>query len=163
MSDPGDFRIEPARGRLNEARSADVLVFWADRGALSGQAARRRLPEVVCVLRNAAGEVAGVNSVFPESVPLLGARRLWVYRSLVDGSAGPEVELEMIEAAHAALAEEFAAEPHGPIGLCVLLGDRDRERFPAATVWPGAAGMLFAGYGEDGRQVRVGYFEGARV
>ena len=90
--------IETVRGNLSDETAAEILAFWEERGALSGDAAQKRLREVVCVLRGSDGEIAGVNSVYAEEVPLVGNRVFWVYRSLMDArhpragstwSAGP--------------------------------------------------------------------------
>ena len=50
----------------------------------------------------------------------------------------------------------------GPVGLCLLISDPEVMRRRPEAVWPGV-GMMYAGYLEDGRQVRIGYFEGARI
>lgn len=71
------------RGRLDQARAEELLRFWADRGVLAGEEARRRLPEVVCLLRRD-GVIASACSVYPAEVALIGHRRFWIYRSLLD-------------------------------------------------------------------------------
>jgi hypothetical protein len=122
-----------------------------------------RLDEVVCVLLDRDGELAGVNSVHADRLEPVGGRRFWIYRSLLDPGAEEAAEAAMIDAAHAALADEFAAgDGDGPIGLCVLVADPDVMRRRPETVWPGA-GLIYAGYTSDGEQIRLGYFEGARV
>ncbi len=93
----------------------------------------------------------------------IGGRRFWVYRSLLDPAVAVDCGPAMIDAAHAALHAEFAAgDGSGPIGLCVLVADPETIRQRPETVWPGA-GLIYAGYTRDGRQIRLGYFEGARV
>jgi hypothetical protein len=157
----GGYRIERVRGR-EPAWSDAILEFWADRGVVEGDAARRRLADVVCVLLDADGAIAGVNSVFAERLPAVGGRSFWFYRALIDPEDG-DIEAEMIDEAHAALADGFAAsDGSGPIGLCVLVGDAETIRRRPETVWPGA-GLIYAGYTKDGKQIRLGYFEGARV
>lgn len=149
------------RGRLDDARADQVLEFWAASGALSRSDARERLTEVVCVLRDADGAVAGVCSVYAADVALIGDRRFWVFRSLLPGAAVDHVPA-MISATFAALAAEFDEAPGSPIGLCVLLaGAAERRRRPEAE-WPDPR-MIYAGYLDDGRQVRIAYFDRASI
>lgn len=153
--------IEVVRGRLEPAVADQLVGFWSDQGALTEAAARQRLAEVVCVLRDEDGAIAGANSVFADRVDLIGGRRFWIYRSLIRpdaGNAGPA----MIDAAFKALDEEFSATGEGPIGLCVLISDPEEMRSRPEAVWPGTS-FIYAGYLDDGQQVRISYFEGATV
>jgi hypothetical protein len=153
--------VETVRGRLGDERREQLLSFWAGQGALQEDEARRRLDEVVCLLVDGDGEIAGVNSVYAEDVRLLGGRRFWVYRSFVVSEGAGEREA-MINAAFEALAAEFDPAAGGPIGLCVGIGDRaEIEKHPEA-VWP-ETGLMYAGYLDDGPQVRIRYFEGAAI
>lgn len=137
-----------------------MLSFWAQRGALSSAEAQRRLPEVVCVLRSD-DRVRGVSSVYSAPVPLVGGRCFWIYRSLLDGSVAEELP-DLIRATFDALHADFDPSGDGPIGLCVLIADpRERRRRPEAE-WSDPR-MIYAGYLADDRQVRIAYFEGARV
>ena len=159
--DRGAFAIETVRGNVSGETAAEVLAFWEERGALSGDAAQERLRQVVCVLRGDDGAILGVNSVYAEKVPLIGNRVFWVYRSLLDESAS-ESWIDMVRAAFGALAERFDPEAGGPVGICVLIADREEmERRPEAE-WTDPR-LLYAGYTPDGQQVRIGYFPGARI
>jgi hypothetical protein len=152
--------IEVVRGRLDPATADGLLEFWAAQGALSEDEAHRRLPEVICVLRRD-GAIAGVSSAYPANVELIGGRRFWIYRNLLPGSASEEWP-EMIRATFEALESEYAGAPGSPIGLCVLIADpAERRRCPEAE-WSNPP-MLYAGYLQDGRQVRIAYFNGATI
>ena len=153
--------VETVRGNLTEEVEAEILAFWEKRGALSGDAAKQRLPKVVCVLRDSDGGIAGVNSVFAEEVPLVGNRVFWVYRSLLD-TAASESWIDMVRGAFGALAEKFDPEAGGPVGLCVVISDRDEMKRRPEAEWTDPR-LLYAGYTPDGRQVRIGYFPGARI
>lgn len=153
--------IETVRGNLSDETATDVLAFWEKRGALSGDAATERLRQVVCVLRGDDGGIAGVNSVYAEKVPLIGDRVFWIYRSLLDPAAS-EGWLDMVRAAFEALGEKFDPEAGGPIGLCVLIADREEMKRRPEAEWSDPR-LLYAGYTSDGRQVRIGYFPGARI
>jgi hypothetical protein len=152
--------IEVVRGRLDRARADELLSFWAQRRALDPAQAERRLPEVVCVVRRG-GAVAGASSVYAAELPLIGGRRFWIYRSLLDvevSNLGPA----MIAATFAALDAEFDGSSASPIGLCLLLADPAEWRRRPEARWADPP-MIYAGYVADGRQVRVGYFDGALI
>ena len=153
--------IEVVRGRLSERRAEHILDFWARTGALDEATARERLAEVVCVLLDRTGAIAGVNSVYAAPVPAVGGRTFWVYRSaMVQAASGAWAG--MLHAAIAALEAEFDPTVAGPQGVCVLVGGRDemQARPDAKWLYPR---MLYAGYLADGRQVRIRWFLGARA
>jgi hypothetical protein len=156
-----DGTIEVVRGRLRDDRAAQIRDFWTDLG-LGEEEASRRLPEVVCVALDRAGTLVGVNSVFAAEVPLVGDRSFWVYRSaLTPDAAGADAQ--MTNAAFEALAEGFDPAEAGPVGVCVpVAGAEELARRPEA-VWPETE-LMYAGYRRgDGAQIRIRYFEGARI
>lgn len=141
---------------------ADGLVaFWAANGGPTAEQAVARLPDVVCVLRGEDGAIAGACSVFAADVPAVN-RRFWVFRALLPGDA-EERRRDMIRETYAALAGEFDRAPGSPIGLCVLLGERERARWPEAEWRDGPLRMIYAGYVADRRQIRLAYFPAAAV
>ena len=149
------------RGGLAEADAEQVLALWAQSGVLRGDDARARLPEVVCLLRDEAGALVGVNWAFPDDVALVGGRRFWMYQSVL--AAGLEEAGDaMIAHAFAALEGDFDPDARGPVGLCVVVRDRaEMERRPEVE-WTDPR-MIYAGYLPDGGQVRIGYFAGATI
>lgn len=153
--------IAVARGRLIAPLSEEIVRFWVENDALDEAAGRGRLPEVLCVLRSSDGSLVGVNSAYADGVPLIGGRRFWVYRSFLVPAARGAWDA-MVRRAFAVLAAEFDPAATGPIGLCVPIADRELlERRPEAE-WQDPR-LLYAGYTGDARQLRVAYFEGARV
>lgn len=90
-----------------------------------------------------------------ETIPLLG-RRFWIHPGLE--SADPQEFKETF----ADLERDFVPGGPGPVGVGVLVHDRDvMERSPEA-IWPESE-LMFAGYTPDDRQVRIRYFWGATV
>jgi hypothetical protein len=147
--------IDVVRGRLEPATADELLAFWAAHGALSGEEARQRLGEVVCVLRRPDG-IAGVSSAHMADVALIGGRRFWVYRNLLPGDAA-EYAQAMISATFDALERDCDLRAGTPVGLCLLLTEAERMRHPEADWYQPP--IVYAGYLKDGRQVRVGYFD----
>jgi hypothetical protein len=159
MHELEDWTIVVARGRLDWQEAEEIVTFWTSSGRLGEAAARARLPEVVCLLRDKDGAVAGVNSVYETELPLVGGRRFWIYRAADEGIPAATRD-GMLTAAFDALLAEF--DPAGPVGLCVLVEDRAERRRRPEAVWHEPR-MFYAGYLDDGRQVRVAYFPEARI
>lgn len=156
---PG-YRIETL-DRGPDAELGEALVaFWTGAGALDEPRARQRLAQVVCVLRGPDGAIAGVNSAYEDTAPLI-ERRLWMYRRYLAPGVPAAAEAPLLGAAYEELARRRDAIGTGPAGLCVVLGDRaamDRDR---RAVWDHH--FVYAGYTDAGEQVRVAYFVGARI
>jgi len=88
-------------------------------------------------------------------------RRFWRYRSFIpDG--GEELGAAMFKSAFDALAEGFDPDGPEPIGLALIVADRDEMERRSETVWP-AEELFYAGYLADGRQLRLRYFWNAKI
>jgi hypothetical protein len=154
--------VEVVRGRVDEELGTAITDFWTQRGPLAAEAARERLAEVVCVLRSPDGKAIGVNSAHAANVPMVGGRLFWIYRAALADAATDEDLFAMLGACFEALAEEFAAAKVGPVGVCLFVDDVAMlERNPEA-IWP-EVGFLHAGFAPDGTQLRLRYFEDARI
>ena len=79
--------IEAVRGGLTPGLEAEILDFWPAVGGLAADEARRRLPDVVCVLR-CDGILAGLTTAHAADVALIGGRRFWIYGSALVGRCG---------------------------------------------------------------------------
>ncbi len=153
--------IEVVRGRLSQERADELVRFWSRAGALEEEAARARLAQVVCVLRGPDGELAGVNSVYSAELGLVGARRFWIYRNYMADGTGAALG-DMAQRAFLALQAEFDPAVEGPIGICYLMSyEAAKATLPLVnSAYPASR---YVGYLDDGRQVRIRYFDGARV
>jgi hypothetical protein len=153
--------IEVVRGRLTQERADQLVRFWTSNGVLDEASARARLGDVVCIVLGDGGEITGVNSVYPARLDLIGGRTFFVYRHYLT-DAGQAARAAMAHRAALALNSEFDPAVEGPIGICFLIEDRaDMEHNPGAEwLYPRS---YYAGYLQDGRQVRIRYFDGARV
>jgi hypothetical protein len=98
--------------------------------------------------------------VYSADVALIGGRRFWIYRTLLDDDVSDRAP-EMIRATFEVLDAEFDGLAGSPIGLCVLSGPEERRRRPEAD-WADPR-MVYAGYLPEGLQVRIGYFDGALI
>ncbi len=155
--------VEAVRGRLSDERADEVLDLWARHGALTGDAARARLAELVCVLLDAGGAVVGVNSVGRAPRGLLGARPVWRYRRFLAPGQPADAEAALFNAAFEVLDREYVPGSGAPMGVCVLVPDDATLRSRPEAVWADTQ-LLYAGYSRDGEQLRVRWLgPGSRV
>lgn len=155
-------KIQVVRGAATEEPLAGrVLDFWARHGALTGQVARDRLRDLVCIIVDDDDEILGVNSVFEQHVSLIGGR-FWLYRRFVAGSLPEGMDGELLARTFDVLEAERSTMDSGPAGLCVLVADREAMRRRPEAVWPDSE-LFYAGYLPDGQQVRIRYFAEAQV
>ena len=162
MTLPGGHAIDVVRGKRTAELDEELVGFWTGRRALSESAARARLGHVVCVLRDGEGTVAAVNSVFENAVPELGGRRFWIYRTLAPSPEAREALDEMVAATYRCLQAEWTGRRGEPLGICMRVADRETMLRRNEPVWP-TSELMFAGYTEAGEQLRIVYFEGAKV
>jgi hypothetical protein len=168
----GEQRIEVVRGRLNAELSDRLVEFWTAHRALAETEARERLNDVICICVDGEGGIVAVNSAYAGLAPLV-SRRFWIYRRFVAPTAGEGADAAMLAAARTELERTFTGKAGEPVGLCVLVADpvvvesrpeavwRVGAR-SAEAAWPGDD-LLFAGYAPAGVQVRISYFDGARI
>ena len=97
-------------------------------------------------------------SVHPEEVSLVGGRRFWVYDS---GPSNPGVDPSAFRATFQALESDFDHTPESPVGVCLMLTPDEARSRPEAE-WPDPR-TFYAGYLDDGRQVRIAYFANASI
>jgi len=152
-------KVVPGRGGLDDERSEEVLEFLGRTGGLNEETARQWLSEIVCL--TLAGEsIVGVGTAHPASVALIGGRPFWRFRSLL-APAVQDCWDEMFSCTFDVLADEFTSDP-AYVGLCALIEDTAQIEGNPEAVWPETK-LMFAGYLEDGRQVRLRYFWGAEI
>jgi hypothetical protein len=117
------------------------------------------LNEVVCLLLDDSGEIAGINSVHEESLPLIGGRLFWSYRAYLP-SGDADSAVAMFNAAFEALDAEYRADRSGPLGICVMVTDPEEMRRQPEAIWPDTE-LIYAGILPEGGQVRIRYFDDA--
>ena len=156
----GSATIVSARGRLDDARAGAVLEFLEREGRLNEEVARRCLTELVC-LAVEQGRVVGVGVARPASVALVGGRSFCIYQSVLAPQSGERWNA-MFNSAFELLAKEFEQGATAYIGLCVLVDDPNEIRRRPDAVWPETE-LMYAGYLDDDRQVRLRYFWGAAI
>jgi hypothetical protein len=130
MSAPGEttrFRVDWVHGCIDAALRTELVAFWLEQGAIDGVGeAWRRSYEVACVLRDAAGALAGVCSValgVDEGGDSYGFLRAFVR----PGSRAVRSSQRLLVATAMGF-ERLAGEPGGPKRLVITLENRKLER-----------------------------------
>ena len=149
------YRVERV-SEGHDRRADDVRAFWSRHAALGAEEVERRLPLVAGLVLDEHDAVAGTCSVVDTAVPLVGDRRFWLYRRLLGPDVPEGVDDELFLEVFRALDDDHEPGADRPIGVCVV----DRPR--AEAVLPGTE-LLLAGYTKADEQVRLRYFEGARI
>lgn len=72
-----DYRVYSVCGRIDPDTAREVLDFWRQGRLVPAEEALRRVPEVLCVARDAQGELVGLNSAYRAVDP--GTLRVYYY------------------------------------------------------------------------------------
>lgn len=148
-----DYAIGSVYGGISEALAAELVAFWRDNAAIGDPSeAARRVAEVVCIARNAAGEIVGVNSVY---VGAFGHpdQLYYFYRMFVrerDRVRG--LGARMTTAAVACL-RDFAARRGARVRGVVLVTENPKLMQRGARGLLTRLGWAYAGRGPLGRDV----------
>jgi hypothetical protein len=143
--------------------AAAVLDFWRREQAFNSEVnAEERLRQVVLHARDATGEVAGVCTVMPLTLPRIG-QPMYYYRCFI-GKAWRKTRLVFRLLLRAFDVLEDYARAHGfpCIGMVLELENTRFGEALRAPVWP-STGFVYIGKSGRGLDLRVRYFRGARL
>ena len=140
-----------------------VVAFWLKEKAIADETqARQRLKEIVLHARGSDGEMAGVCTAVPVTLPRLG-QPMYYYRTFV-GEKWRKSRLVVLLLKRAfELLEGHAVKNNYPcIGVLIEL---ENSRFAEAgrmPVWPDVD-FVYIGKSQRGHEMRVRYFRGAKL
>ncbi|MGA9335655.1 MAG: hypothetical protein WBV39_15350 [Rudaea sp.] len=144
-------------------KAAQVLAFWRRQSAIGDEEqAQQRLSEVVLDARAASGEIAGVCTAVPITLPRL-AEPMYYYRCFV-GTPWRRTRLvyDMMNRAFDVL-EKYARENAYPcIGVLLELENAKFGTALRRPVWP-HTGFIYIGKSPRNLDLRVRYFRGAHL
>lgn len=144
--------------------SAELVDFWTRNGAIGDvDKATERARQAACIARDAAGAVCAVGTAFLYVLPRL-RRPMYYYRQFfAPAFRGRRQTIPFFNHARQAL-EQYNASLDRPESIGVLV---ELESSLLATHYTRAhepaADSTFIGYSPRGLQLRVSYFEGARL
>jgi hypothetical protein len=140
-----------------------VLAFWEREGALANDVqASERLNEVVLHACHRDGDVAGVCTVVPMTLPRLG-QPMYYYRCFIGRDwRKSRLVFSMLNRAFDVLEDSARSDAYPCIGVVLELENTRFGDTLRAPVWP-STGFVYIGKSGRGLELRVRYFRGARL
>lgn len=163
MSDP-PREFVPVWKNVGENLAAELVDFWVrNKAIVDADKACVRARQAVCVARDADGAVVGVGTAIVQVLPRL-RQPLYYYRQFfAPGMRGKRQTVPFFNFARMVL-ESHNAKLKEPESLGVLL---ELENAMLASRYVLAyepfANSTFIGYSRKGLQLRVSYFDGAKL
>ena len=158
------LRHELVDGDLTEDQQEKLIALWLDAGVLPNRdACLARIPQVAALAYNA-DSIVGVGSVFPVLVPQLRAELLG-YRSFISTEVrGSQTATELLNVIFEDRNRRFANSDHSSQlpGIAYSLQNAQLNASIVDLISP-RSGFILAGFDKEGRQIRVRYFDGAKV
>lgn len=132
-------------------------------GGLTGQEAKRRISELVYIIKHKSGRVVGASTAVKTYISQLN-NYLFAYRSLIlTEFRAPALDTQLIvrskELLQAAARDE---KEKNCVGIIVVVQNEWIKQEWRQAKWSGAD-MLYIGNSPEGHHLRVGYFKGAKI
>lgn len=162
--DPVAFNVVPVWKQVTPGIKAEVLEFWKNNRAIGDPGrARQRVDEVVCLARGDDGGVCAVSTAVIRVLPRL-RQPMYYYRLFLARSVrGQDQVIPFYNNARQVLQAHNASLPEPEsLGVLLELESRYLDAYYKAAYIP-EADSTFIGYSPRGLQLRVSYFEGARL
>ena len=140
-----------------------VLEFWRRENALGDEVqAQQRLREVVLHAVNDTGDIAGVCTAIPITLPRLG-QPMYYYRCFI-GKDWRKTRLvfRLLIRAFEVLEDHARNNAYPCIGVVMELENSRFGKALRAPVWP-STGFVYIGKSQRKLELRVRYFRGARL
>ena len=139
-----------------------VLAFWLKEKAIGDEAqARQRLKEIVLHARDADGEMAGVCTAVPVTLPRLG-QPMYYYRCYIAPRwRKSRLILYIFKRAFELLEGHAKRNDYPCIGVLTELENTRFTEMGQIPVWP-IINLVYIGKSQRGHDLRVSYFRGAK-
>jgi hypothetical protein len=148
------FKLHWVQGATSPALRAELIAFWAGQRAIADPfEAWKRSFEAACLVRNGAGEVVGVSTVYSDMVPQMGAAYWFVRAFMRPDSRQLGLISRVLDLTFARLRQAYHGEPHAPVGLIMCVENPKLMR-PAPSRALQRRGYLYLGSDGQGRVVR---------
>jgi hypothetical protein len=156
------FQIIPTWREVTPELQAELAAFWTGHKAIAdADRAKARALQAVCVLRDERGALAGVATAVLRVLPRLRQPTYYFRMFIAPAHRQQQQALPIFRAACEILE---AANRERPESLGVLLEVENPDLARVFSHAVGArTGAVFIGYSPRGHQLRVVYFEGAKL
>jgi hypothetical protein len=156
------FNIVPVWRNVTPELQAELADFWLSHKAIADpERANLRAKQAVCVLRDADGALCGVATAILQIRPRLRQPLYYFRQFLAPNVRRQQQALPMFRAACAALEAANRDKPES-LGVLMEIENPDLARIFSHVVGSRTGGV-FIGYSPRGYQLRVVYFEGAKL
>jgi hypothetical protein len=155
--------IIPVWKRVGPELQAELASYWIDNGAMvDASKAAERAAEVVCIARDGE-QLVGVTTAYPRIVPMLRQPMYYLRMHVAEQARNAGLSIPFVKESFAEIEkQELAKEKLTCIGVILQLqNERLARRYDEAYWWQ--SGFVYAGISRDNQQLRVKYFEGARL
>ena len=155
--------IIPVWKRVGPELQAELARYWIDNGAMQDESkASERAKEVACIARKG-GRIVGVTTVYPRIVPMLRQPMYFLRMHISQPARNEALSIPFLKASFAEVEkQELEKESLTCLGMILSLqNERLARHYNDAFWWQSQ--FVFAGYSADNQQLRVRYFEGARL
>jgi hypothetical protein len=156
------YEIVPTWRHVTPELQAELAAFWLSHNAMGdAERADARALQAVCVLRDEAGTLCGVATAMLRTIPRLRQPTYYYRMFIAPAHRKAQQALPIFRAACEILE---GANKDQPESLGVLLEVENPDLARVFTHAIGArTGAAFIGYSPRGHQLRVVYFEGAKL
>jgi hypothetical protein len=153
--------------RRDDAKvAADAVALWTRLGVLPPDLDPGIRAKELCAAAYHDGELIGVSTMVLDMLPQLKAR-FGFFRCLV----APECRQQALARTFGAYSRQLLAEwskrhpQEKVLGMATIVESSALDEFSKQPVWeaPGMMGLVLVGYTQKGRQIRVSWFEHARL
>ena len=142
---------------------AELTRFWIDHKAMLDESkAAGRASQVVCIARDG-DRLVGVSTAYPRIVPLL-RQPMYYYRNYISPDyRGSGLSIPFIYKSFEEIERQEAAKEQALcIGVILSIENQRLIKHYDQARWS-QSGFVYAGISRDNAQLRVRYFEGARL
>jgi len=163
-----EVRLIPVWQRHDAKIAADAILFWQRVNALPRNVNPKTRAKELCVTAYyLEKEVVGVSTIALDVLPQLRCR-FGFFRCLVAPEHRREgLARKLIILSRRVLAEWSEQNPSERVlGMAAIVENPKLDEVSKVPVWsatPGLNGLTLIGYTADGRQIRVSWFEHARL
>ncbi len=163
---PVTFDIVPVWKQVTPELAAELVEFWIQQRAIGDPArARARAGEAVCVARDADGAICAVATAVIRVLPRL-LQPMYYYRLFLAKSVRGRALMPVFYNRCREVLQAYNAALPTPESLGIFIEIENRylnSYFNRACVVEAGSDSIFIGYSPRGLQLRVTYFEGARL
>lgn len=163
MKSVGEYTFQTVRGAVSPEIASEVVGIWTNSAGLDFDEAKRRIQELVIIVRNDSQRIVGVSTASKTFLKQI-QNYVYAYRCFIlPEFRAPALDTQMIVKSKGFL-EKVSLEDHYNkcVGIMVVVQNEVLKLHWRQAIWPGA-NMMYIGNAPNGDHIRISYFKGARI